>query len=539
VAAGGVAGTRWRIAAWVWLALVVAVALHQWRFWQQGTFGTDVMALLPQDEQAPEVSRATRELAGQMTRQVVVMIGAADREDARRAAAAWQAGLGAGTPDAPAVLRDSAYASPAAMREAIGFLAPWRDRLLTPAQRLRLESTPTEPLVQEALAQLAQPAGVRLVPWQADPLGLWSQWWSARAGETRARPRDGELALTADGLEWIVLLKETTGSAFSLTGDTPVTDALARAGTAARAAAPGVRVLEGGVPLHAEAAAARASLEVNTIGWGSLAAVLLLVWLAFRSLRPVLLVGGSLVVGTAVALSVTAWLDGPVHLVTVVFGASLVGVAEDYGIHYFASRQAEPGVAPQAMMARLLPGLAIALLTSALGYVALGLPPFPGLRQMALFSVVGLFATFATAACWFPFVDRRPPRATRFAAAIRDSLARWPRFASGERAWGAHAIALAVCLGGLAFAHVNDDLRQLQGSPPALIAAQREIGRLLGLPSPAQFFIVRGTSADDVLAREEALKARLDPLVAAGELAWRALSPTGCPRARARMPMQH
>jgi predicted exporter len=294
-----------------------------------------------------------------------------------------------------------------------------------------------------------------------------------------------------------------------------------------------VRVLEGGVPLHAEAAAARASLEVNTIGWGSLAAVLLLVWLAFRSLRPVLLVGGSLVVGTAVALSVTAWLDGPVHLVTVVFGASLVGVAEDYGIHYFASRQAEPGVAPQAMMARLLPGLAIALLTSALGYVALGLPPFPGLRQMALFSVVGLGATFATAACWFPFIDRRPPRATRFAAAIRASLARWPRFASGERAWGAHAIALAVCLGGLAFAHVNDDLRQLQGSPPALIAAQREIGRLLGLPSPAQFFIVRGASADDVLAREEALQARLEPLVAAGELAGvRALSDWVPSRAR-------
>jgi predicted exporter len=528
----GPSRTRWRVAAWLWLALVAAVALHQFRFWQQGTFGTDVMALLPQDEQAPEVSRATRALADQMTRQVVVMIGAPDREDARRAAAAWEQALDAPAPGTPAVLRDSALASPAAMRDAIDALAPWRDRLLTPAQRTRLEATPTDALVQEALAQLAQPAGVRLVPWQADPLGLWSSWWSARAGETRARPRDGQLALTADGLEWVVLLKETTGSAFSLTGNTPITDALDRARAGARAAVPLARVLEGGVPLHAESAAARASLEVNTIGWGSLAAVLLLVWLAFRSLRPVLLVGGSLVVGTAVAMSVTAWLDGPVHLVTVVFGASLVGVAEDYGIHYFAARQAEPGVAPLAMMARLLPGLCIALLTSVLGYVALGLPPFPGLRQMALFSVVGLGATFATAACWFPWIDRRAPRETRFAQAVRASLARWPRI-GGPRFAGVHLAVLGICLGCLSLGHVNDDLRQLQGSSPALIAAQRDIGRLLGLPSPAQFFLVRGTSADDVLAREEALKARLDPLVATHELAGvRALSDWVPSRAR-------
>ena len=47
---------RWQVAAWVWLALCVVVAVHQWTFWRSGHFGTDVMALLPQDEQAPEVA---------------------------------------------------------------------------------------------------------------------------------------------------------------------------------------------------------------------------------------------------------------------------------------------------------------------------------------------------------------------------------------------------------------------------------------------------------------------------------------------------
>ena len=52
----------WQVAAWVWLALCIVVAVHQWTFWRSSHFGTDVMALLPQDEQAPEVGVATRQL---------------------------------------------------------------------------------------------------------------------------------------------------------------------------------------------------------------------------------------------------------------------------------------------------------------------------------------------------------------------------------------------------------------------------------------------------------------------------------------------
>ncbi len=513
---------RWQVAAWLWLAFCLIVTLHQVRFWRAGHFATDVMALLPQDEQAPEVGRATRQLAEQVTRQVVVMVGAPDWDGAKKAAAAWQHAVDA----ARAPLKESALAGPDTLGDTLAFYAPYRDRLLTPAQRQQLETTPPAALVQGALGALAQPGGgFRLADWRADPLGLWPQWWLARASDTRARPRDGLLALSDGGREWVVLLRETTGSAFSLSGNSPVSDALAGAVAAARAAVPGAEVVAGGVPLHAEYAAARANLEVNTIGWGSLAAVMLLVWLAFRSLRPMLLVFASLAIGSAVALSVTAWVFGEVHIITVVFGASLCGVAEDYGIHYFASRQAAPGTPPLALMSGLLPGLVLALVTSVLGYVVLGLPPFPGLRQMALFSVVGLVATFATAACWFPWIDRRAPRATRFATRVSDSLARYPRFGATRRTWIVHGLFALACVAGLALLRPNDDLRQLQSSPPALVNAQRELGRLLGLASPAQFFVVRGTSADDVLAREEVLKARLDERVATHELAgYRAVS---------------
>ncbi|MFL6676848.1 MAG: MMPL family transporter [Burkholderiaceae bacterium] len=517
----------WRVAAWAWLAICLVVAVHQFSFWRSTHFDTDVMALLPQDEQAPEVGRATRQLADQVTRQVVVMIGAPDWAGARKAADAWErAAMPGDRATAPPPLRRSAMASDASLRDTLAFYAPYRDRLLTPAQRAELELAPPGALVQGALGALAQPGGgFRLADWNADPLALWPQWWLARASDTRARPRDGQLALRDGGLEWVVLLEETTGAAFSLSGDEPVSDVVEKGREAARAAVPGARVLAGGVPLFAEHAAARAHLEVNTIGWGSVGGVLVLVFLAFRSLWPRLLMALSLLVGVAMALSATAWVFGHVHLLTTVFGASLVGCAEDYGLYYFASRQGAPAQPPLRLMGTLLPGLGLALLTSVLGYVALGLPPFPGLRQMALFSVVGIAGAFMTTVCWFPWIDRGSVRATRFSAWIVDSFPRYPRFAAGRGAWLMHAAVLAACAIGIAQLRVDDDLRQLQGSPKTLVDTQREIGRLLGLASPAQFFVVRGSSADDVLRREEALKARLDARVANGELAgYRALS---------------
>lgn len=514
-------GGAWPWLAAVWLLVVLAVAGHQWRFWQEGRLDADVLALLPHDERAPEVGLATEALAARAARQVVVMLGAEDWDGARRAAVAWRQALGEST-----MLKARPLGDTGSLQAALDFYRPWRDRLLTPAQRELLAATPLPQLQRQALAALYQPsAAPRLSDWVADPLGLWPSWWGERAGETRARPRDGELWLASGERQWIVLGHEVAGPAFRMDGRADVGDALARAEAAARAAAPSLQVLAAGVPLHAEAAAVQANAEVNTIGWGSLAAVLLLVWLAFRSLRPIVLVALSLLIGVAAALSATALVFGQVHLLTLVFGASLVGVAEDYGIHWFATRQGHPGVAPRTLMRQLLPGMVLALATSVLAYAALAVAPFPGLRQMALFSAAGLVAAFLTVACWYPVLDRQAVRPSRFADRIAASLARWPRFAPSRR-MSVGVVLLAVpCVIGLLRLSPSDDLRQLQGSPAALVQAQREVGRLLGLPSPAQFFLVQADDAETLLQREEALKARLAPLLQGGRLAgWSALS---------------
>lgn len=503
--------SRWRWVAGAWLLLVLAIGVHQWRFWQHPPIDSDILAMLPRDAADVLLSDATEHIADASARQLVVMLGVADAGQARAAETAFRASLQRDDARQPLPFQASGQAEDW-FDQARNLYAPYRDRLLTAAQREQLEQADVGALTESTLASLYGPmAAPRLTQWRLDPLGLWPQWWQARAsGSGLNIGEDG--VIQAEGRYWIALPMEMRGSAFRLDGERVIDDALDRASAAARQVTSQLQVLRAGVPLHAEAAAVQANREINTIGWGSLAAVLLLVFLSFRSLRPILLVAGSLLIGCAAALSVTALVFGQVHLLTLIFGASLVGVAEDYGIHWFASRQGVAAEGRWRLLRHLLPGLWLALLTSALAYLALGLAPFPGLRQMALFSVVGLAAAFLTVICWFPWLDGGQVRSTRFSQAIGRSLEAWPRLRPSRTTLLIGAV-LALVVGlGLARVRSNDDLRSLQSSPPALMAQQIEVGRLLGMPSPAQFFLIRGDSAEQVLQREEALTVRLRQL---------------------------
>ena len=55
----------------------------------------------------------------------------------------------------------------------------------------------------------------------------------------------------------------------------------------------------------------------------------------FRSLLPLLLSLSSIAIGVGSAVLVSVWFFNSVHILTIVFGASLIGIVVDYSLHYF------------------------------------------------------------------------------------------------------------------------------------------------------------------------------------------------------------
>jgi len=478
-----------RIRAWAWLGLVLAIAVHIAWLLVGGRLqlDTDVLAMLPQDERQPAVQRATRALADAAAQRVVVLVGGASWADAQRAGDAYAAQL----LGAPVTLKYRVTADAAA--DFLGFYTPYRGQLLAPEQRLHLQVTPPAQLAQQAIEQLYRPLGMpRMGAWTDDPLNLFGNWLGARAGDSKVRVTEERLSITKGDKHYALLALSLNDSAFSMSAQQALMPVLQRARDA--------------VPLHAAAAATQAEREVHTIGAGSLVGIIVLTLFAFKAIRPRLLVTLSIAIGLLAAISVSSLIFGKLHMMTLVFGASLVGVAENYGSNYFSSRAGRPFSERFVMLAEQAPVMWLAMLTTAIGYALLALTPFPGLRQIAVFSVTGLLAAFITTLWWFPLLDRGEMPFTPFSRWLGSQRARWPTLGRNRVTLVAGLVTLGLLMGGGLRLHANDDIRALQNSPPDLIAQQRAVGVLLDLPSPAQFYLVRAESEEQVLQREEALK---------------------------------
>lgn len=501
----------WRAAAWLWLALMVAVCAHLVWLWEveRPRPDSDVMALLPQDDRDPVAEAAFAHMAASAERRVVVLIGARDATSARKAADAWLAGLDG----VEAVVQHRINGGDLAAWRA--FLAPYRGGLIGETGRALLARS-ADIQADHALARLFSPAGGGGLAWRDDPFGLLSDWMIDQAGAQRVRPVDGRLWLSAEGREWAVVLVTLKDGAFSLDAQDSLMAHLDTARQRAVGAVADVEILTAGVAPIAAVIANEARNEFSAIGIGSTVGVILLVFLIFRRPGALLLSILPLVTGTLCAMSATSLVFARVHVLTLVFGASLIGVGVDYGVHFLAAGIGEQPFDPKRRRDQLNPGLWLAMVTTVLAYIALAFAPFPGLRQMALFSGAGLIAAWLTVVLWFPYLQRRATHGTGVGAWMGHLRAVWPSFGQG---WAGISLALltaVVLVVGLANVVVQDDVRALQSAPAALLAEQARVAKLAGVPSPAQFFVVRGESPEAVLRAQEALQPRLAARIADG-----------------------
>lgn len=510
-----------RARALVWIALAAVVFTSTAVLFARGMpIETNLIALLPDAKRSPAVEHAETKLGEAAARRVVFLIGASSAESARSLAQSFEqtvAGSGA--------FKDVRATFPAPSLAALrDIYFPRRFNLISEADQSALTAAASGgPFIEDRLQRrLHDPFRPTLgVPLQRDPLGVFDNYltdlpYAKLSGALEFA--DGALLAVDGSRTYAVVLAELAGSPHSSDVQKRMTAALAAASERLRAIEPQVTLLRAGVVHYAAAARESAEREMDRIGTGSIIGIAILLLLVFRAVRPLLLGLVSVATGICAATLVTVLAFDQIHVITLVFGASLLGEAVDYSIQYFAARLDAAGTwnAERGLRA-VLPGLTIALLTSVLGYAALALAPFPALRQIALFSIVGLAVAYLTVALLIPTFAQSPakyqPQAMLHAAA-----AWWTRAESfrGARVRAAVALVLgAICAPGLFQLTAADDVRLLISPPADLAAEEASIRRLTGFSQSGQYFVIEGGSAQEVLEREEALTARLRELVRA------------------------
>lgn len=267
---------------------------------------------------------------------------------------------------------------------------------------------------------------------------------------------------------------------------------------------PSIRILQSAVHRHAAASERAIKADMTRISVGSTVGMLLLFGVAFLSLRPLVLCFVPMLFGVAVGFVVTSLVFPAVHGITLAFGASLTGVCVDYSVHWIAHQTPGGGDSPDGRRVAMV-AIGVGALTTALGLLGLGWTTFPGMREIALFAVVGIvsavLATFWLVPLWLDAADVERALAPRLVP-IRRGMA-----ALGRRRGALLALLVVGCapLLGLPRLTWSSSMQSLVREDPALVAEDEHARAAAGRHDGSRVIVVAGDTLEGALVRSESV----------------------------------
>jgi predicted exporter len=375
-----------------------------------------------------------------------------------------------------------------------------------------LDTATLRAALQDRLQDLASPAGPALeslLP--ADP--TLEVVAIGTRGSTQREPRTiGGVWFDAGGRR-ALLIAQTQAAGFDPDGQERALAAL-RAAYREAAAGADARLVISGPGYFAALMKQRTQRETAWLGSLATAGLIVLLIAAYRRWRVPVLAPLPLATGALAGLAAVGAAYGQVHGITLAFGFTLIGVAQDYPVHLFSHQR--PGLAPDANARELWPTLATGVAATCIAYAAFLASGVTGLAQLGLFSITGL----AVAGLATRFLLPRTTGEDYPDTALSPVLARAERMLSLPRPSGAAYV--AVMLLGMAVIALapgpawQDDLGALTPVPSELLAEDARLRAEVGAPSPRYLAVASAGDTESALRILESLDPGLKSLVGAG-----------------------
>ena len=264
-----------------------------------------------------------------------------------------------------------------------------------------------------------------------------------------------------------------------------------------------------GILFHTAESTAQAKAEISSFGVFSVIAVILLIVVVFRSLLPL---SAALVVLSIACLygfvGILLFFDN-LHLLTLVFAVTLVGVVVDYCFHAFVYAGTQNDQLAQKDNRTIAKPLILGFITTAMGYIVLIFSPLSLLSQVAVFMIFGLLGALITVLTLLPYLARlvniKPaPRAMLFSQ-------RGVTFFNKVQNYKSAIVTLLLILLSVTYffspIQFNDDVRLLNSSPKWLLEQEAKAAQILAY-NDSQRVIIKAESPQQLLEIQEQVIAR-------------------------------
>lgn len=484
----------------------------------------DITHFLPGGIQRRELSVARELASGELSRTLILLVSGAPGTPAAELAAAGAA-FERALRDQPAVAAELAFLEggpPAEVEQALWSLVQPRRYGFLDLPEGALDADGLADTVADLRRQLATPLSTlvgRVAP--EDPwLVLPDLVTGLAAGGEQLVVVDGRF-LTGDESATVLFLG-TRSASFDAAAMGPLLDGVQAAFARVDGDHDGALQLSlAGSARFALRAETAIKADIQRVGLGSLAGLALLLALLFRSPRLVLLTLPVLGAGFLAGLTACLLVFGRVHGLTLAFGAALIGVSIDYTIHYHCHHLLAPSPdGPRATLRAIAKGLSLGAATTVVGFVALLVATFPGLRELALFAATGIGAALAATHLFLPGLAEARPRLTgltrRVTAGLDGLLAvlgRRPLLAALPA-----LAALVLAILGLPRVTWNDDVADLNSLDPVLLAEDQAVRDAVMPYEQGRLVVALGDDLQAALEVNDRLAGVLDQARAAGEL---------------------
>lgn len=276
-----------------------------------------------------------------------------------------------------------------------------------------------------------------------------------------------------------------------------------------------IEFIYSGVPFHSYESSSSAQMEITIISVVSMILIIVLCIYFFRNGLPVFSSVAAITLSAVFALSCVLCIFKEIHILTFVFGTTLIGTCLDYSVHYFVRWKGDMNLNTGAEIRKhLFKGITLSLISTELCYLLLCFAPFALLKQVAVFSFSGILSSYLTVICIYPMFKN--PKEKKEIPLTRIFTNKKPGFEKAKKfVFAGIIVALAVVF---VFARKNirieNDLRTFYTMKGKLLESEIEANTVLNTGSSGWYFIVRGDSKDQVLENELALCRQLDEYIA-------------------------
>lgn len=485
------------------------------------SINVNLFDIIPASRGLKAVAAADKVLGDKNSREVIILAGHTDFAQAKEGAELLYAEL-SGSPGTGRDIFESAslYVDETIIAQFTGFLHRYRYMLMDAETRRLLESGGAGVIAAEALGSAYGAFNFTSLDYlETDPFflterGIKQFLASSLLSSGAMSLRDDVLAASWEGT-WYVMIRGTLAPrGVSLSNDDSGVEKIYAACSSITAKNSGIKFVYSGVPFHSYASSSNAQREISLISTITLIIIILLFLYVFRSPFPVLVsvfaAGLSIAAATAAALLFFR----EVHILTFVFGTTLIGTCVDYSIHFFihwkVNRNIKKGNEIRSLILR---GITLSFVSTGICFIALLFAPFVILKQFAIFSLFGLSGSFITITCLYPHF-KMPLHKQHIPQFFRPVPVLLKRIAL----FSILAVSLLLLFLNRNSLRIENNISSLYTMPGFLMESERTASMVIDHGSTGWYFIVAGSTPEETLEREELLRNKLEAEIAGTNL---------------------